>query len=204
MDRDLVIIGAGGFAREAYCWINDQYQVRAFYSSLGAVQDCMFGVPIVRNFDGLSGHRFLVAIGDPKIKKYLWHEAMTAGLKPCSPIVHPTAIIGKKNTLMPGSIVCPGVIITTNVYIGDGVILNIGVTVGHDSGIEDFVTVSPGANISGNVSIGESSYIGTGALIREKISIGSECTIGMGAVVVKNVLRRTTVVGNPARPIKAE
>lgn len=58
-----------------------------------------------------------------------------------------------------------------------------------------------GAKIGGSVEIGDNVYIGLGALIRNKIKIGDGAFIGMGAVVVKDVLPKTVVVGNPAKEL---
>lgn len=199
MKKPLVIIGSGGFAREAFSWLPQDYQVEAFFSNLGVVEQSLFGIPVIRDLDGMRDTEFLVAVGDPKTRWNLWRSAIQAGLYPCKPIVHPTAVVGRDCRIGNGSILCPQSVVTTNVEIGLGFILNLSATIGHDCKIEDFVTVSPGANISGNVQIGELAYIGTGASIREKISIESESTVGMGAVVTKNVPRGVTFIGNPAR-----
>lgn len=199
MKKPLVVIGAGGFAREAFSWLPPEYQVEAFYSNLGPPQNSMFGVPVIRDLDGMSGSEFLVAIGEPQAKKKLWEMAISRGLFPCDPIIHPTATVGRDCRMGRGSILCPQSVVTTNVSIGVCFLLNLGATIGHDCEVADFVTVSPGANVSGGVVLGEASYIGTNSCIREKVFIGADSTVGMGSVVVKTVSNGMTVVGNPAR-----
>lgn len=204
MRTSLVIIGCGGFGREAFCWIPKKYRVDAFYSNIGSTELSMFGIPVIRDLDGLRDSDFLIAVGQPEAKHKLWQIALDAGLQPCEPIIHPTAVVGENCLIGRGSILCPQSVITTNVKIGNGVILNLGATIGHDCLVGDFVTVSPGANVSGNCSIGDGSYIGTNASLREKINVEIDSVIGMGTVLLRDVPRGTTWVGNPARQIHRE
>lgn len=113
-----------------------------------------------------------------------------------------------------------------NVVISEGVIIHnhvcidravLGSTyIGPDTAIDNFVHIAHGvqigqraticahATIGGSVVIGDDVFIGIGANIKNKIKIGNNVTIGAGAVVVKDVPDGVTVVGNPARDIKAK
>lgn len=199
--KPLVILGAGGFAREAFSWLpHDHYQVEAFYSDKAEQGQNLFGVPVLADLEPFRGAEFLIAVGDPQVKVKLHNLAASRhGLKLCDPIIHPTAVVGWDCRVGRGSIVCPQAVLTTNVELGLGVLVNLGVTIGHDSEIFDFATLSPGANVSGNCKVGQQAYIGTNACLREGIGVEAFATVGMGAVVVKNVPRGTTWVGNPAR-----
>jgi len=101
----------------------------------------------------------------------------------------------------PGSIICDNVLIATDVTIGSHFHANYYSYVAHDCVIGDFVTFAPRVCCNGSVRIGDGAYVGTGAFLKQGISIGDEAVIGMGAVVTKDVAPKTTVVGNPARPI---
>lgn len=196
----LLILGAGGFAREALCWLPEDIEVLGFFSQT-PTDEKLLGLPVFSDLSAFYKCEFLPAVGDPKLKEKLWDMAMEFGLEPCPPIIHPTATIGRGVYIEEGSIICPQAVITTEVSVGVGFLLNLGATVGHDCAIGDFVTVSPGANISGNVTIGDSAYIGTNASIRERLIIGEDAIVGMGAVVVKTVPSNVTVIGSPARQI---
>lgn len=107
----------------------------------------------------------------------------------------------------PGAILCPFVMFTSNIRIGQQFHANIYSYVAHDCVIGDFVTFAPGVQCNGNVVVEDHAYIGTGAILRqgkpgEPLVIGRGAMVGMGAVVTKSVAPGATVVGNPARALE--
>lgn len=106
-----------------------------------------------------------------------------------------------------GMILCPFVMLTSNIRIGRHFHANIYSYVAHDCVIGDFVTFAPGVKCNGNVVVKDHAYIGTGAILRqgkpgEPLVIGRGAVVGMGAVVTKSVPPGVTVVGNPARVLE--
>ncbi|MCH7958973.1 MAG: acetyltransferase [Candidatus Hydrogenedentes bacterium] len=209
------ILGAGGFAREAY------WQIRTtapdtplvFVDDITDRKSIVMGtekVPIVNNwnFSGLTIDdkeltitSFVAGVGSPEIKRLLVSKALEAGLHPSATFVHPRAtIVAPDCKVGMGGIIMPGVVITTNVTIGDYVILYMNTTIGHDATIGDYVTCNPGAGISGNVVIGEGTMIGVGAVVRERVRIAPGCLAGAQACIVKDVMEpNTVIVGVPAK-----
>lgn len=53
------------------------------------------------------------------------------------------------------------------------------------------------------ILIGENVWIGGGAIILPGVRIGNDAIVGAGAVVTRDAAAGATVVGNPARPVKA-
>lgn len=201
----LVILGAGGFAREALGWIlqsEPKYDHFTFYDRNASPNQHILAYPVVNrlDFDWMRGLPFLPAVGDPGLRKGLYDMGVAHGLVPCQPIVHSAVVTGISVEVGVGSIICPGAVLTTSIRVGRGFLMNLNATVGHDCQIGDFCTVNPGANISGGCEIGERVLIGTNAVLREKIKIASNSTIGAGAVVVKDCSIGTWI-GNPARPL---
>lgn len=198
LDRQLepVLIGAGGFAREIVaevflqtkmqlkCFVDDEYWADGLYK--------------ISEFNPES-QSALIAVGNPadKIKLLAKLPENTKFWNYISPKAYVNNL-----TLGVGNFICAGVIITTNVKIGNHVHLNLQTTVGHDSVLGDFVTTAPSVNISGNVTIGKGVYLGTKSCIREKISICDNVVLGMNAGVVSNIEESGVYVGTPAKKIK--
>ncbi len=111
------------------------------------------------------------------------------------------------NVIGEGAILCAYTTITSNAKIGKYFHANIYSYVAHDCVIGDFVTFAPDVHCNGGVMVEDYAYIGTGAILkqgtREKpIVIGRGAVVGMGAVVTKSVAPFTTVIGNPAAPLR--
>lgn len=106
-----------------------------------------------------------------------------------------------------GAVLCPFVMLTSNIRIGKNFHANLYSYVEHDCVIGDFVTFAPGVKCNGNVRIEDHAYIGAGAVIKQGLPeaplvIGRGAVVGMGAVVTKSVPPGQTVVGNPAMPLR--
>lgn len=191
-----VLIGAGGFAREIVaevflqtkmrlkCFVDDEYWVDGLYK--------------ISEFNPES-QSALIAVGNPADKIKLLGK-LPENTKFWN-YISPNAYVNNL-TLGTGNFICAGVIITTDVKIGNHVHLNLQTTIGHDSVLGDFVTTAPSVNISGNVTIGKGVYLGTKSCIREKISICDNVVLGMNAGVVSDIEESGVYVGTPAKKIK--
>ncbi len=210
---DIIILGAGGLAREVLCLIEDkneaekrtEFNLKAFSEDNSKrVGEIINGKPIIdtKEIEGMDRDsvKLICAIGDP-IRRKLIERFANRGFKFCS-IVHPNVVKSQYVSIKEGSIICAGSIITTQVTIGKHVLINLDCTIGHDVVIEDYCTISPGVHISGRVHVKEQTFIGTGAVIIERLNIGKNSIIGAGAVVTHDIPDNVVAVGVPAKIIE--
>lgn len=192
------LIGSGGFADEIKSHMND-------FNMVCFVDDEYF-IQNEKNIKPLSQfnpfeYEVLIAIGNP-IDRMNVVNKMPENTKYFSFIHNSAQILGNDVEIGEGSVVCAGVIITTNVKVGKHAHLNLLTTIGHDSNIGNFFTTAPGAKISGNCIIGDNVYFGTNSSLKQKIKICNDVTIGLNAGVVKNIEEPGIYIGVPAKKLK--
>jgi sugar O-acyltransferase (sialic acid O-acetyltransferase NeuD family) len=210
--KKVVIIGAGGFAREALDVFDAVNVVKPTYEVVGFVVDPEYGnpgnvvngKPILGGFDWLEENTDVLGIcgvGAPEHRLKLIRRAEEIGIRFCT-VIHPSAVLSRWLRIGEGSIITAGCILGNQTTIGNHVHLNADCTIGHDVVMADFVTLAPGAHVSGNVLMNEGCYVGTGANIVQKKTIGAWSIIGAGSTITQDVPANTTVVGVPGRVIK--
>lgn len=206
----IVLIGAGGHASD----ILGAFEARALHFGEkttpiigilndGEVQGNHFSRRNVQHIGGISdlphvdATHYIVAVGYSRGRKNLFEKLLVSGLEAAS-IVHPLADVPRTVRVGKGTVILSGVRISPMAVIGNHVYLSHGCLIGHDCLISDFATVLPGAAISGNTTLDESSLVGSNAVVAQNINIGTRAIVGAGAVVLKDVLKDSTVVGNPS------
>jgi sugar O-acyltransferase (sialic acid O-acetyltransferase NeuD family) len=210
--QDVVIVGVGGLGRECSQWVEDINAERRTFNVLGFLDDdtskhgtLSHDLPVLGATDWLADRSgkvaVIVGIGITPVKRRVVEKLLpyAAGF----PILrHPRAVVGRYVEIGEGSVLSPGVILTTDIRIGRFVTLNFDLTVGHDSTVADYVTLAPGVHVSGNVHIGEGADLGAGAVTVPGVAIGAWTVVGAGAAVTRSLPENCTAVGVPARPIK--
>lgn len=205
--KDIVIIGTSGCAREIAFLLEENNKMVKEWNILGFIgnetRDLPY--PVLGDDEWLLKQRksyyAVCAVGDPTLKMKIMKKYEKNNCLKFPVIISRHALVGTRNNLGRGSVICSGVTITDDVTLGEFVTVNIGATVCHQADIGDFTTISPGVNVSGNVTIGKKCSIGVGAKVIQNIQIGNEVTVGAGGVVIRNIPSGATAVGCPTRII---
>ena len=164
------------------------------------------GVPVVRAASppssgarpvGVSG------IGYPQGRR-AEVEARAAEVSSWATLIHPGVTFDPDRVhIGAGSVVLEGSSFTTDLTLGRHVMLHLHCTVTHDCVLEDYVSLMPGCHVSGNVRLREGVFMGAGAVILQGLEVGAWASVGAGAVVTEDVPAGATVVGVPARAVRA-
>ena len=216
INQEIIILGAGGHAKELASYIHDLVNEGEKLSLLGFVDDHkpkgpFAGSKILGGFKELpnllSFHPcvyYITAAGDDALRMDFVKkiEALLMKNLKAWTLRHPKACVGQEVVIGEGTCLCPGSVVTTHARIGMHCIVNVNVSVSHDVTIGDFTNLNPGVRICGNVEISEACYIGAGATVIDKVKIGKGVIIGAGAVVTEDIPDDVTAVGVPAKIIK--
>jgi len=208
---DVVILGAGGHGRVVLDILRAEgkYNPIAFLDGNATLAGTeIAGVPVrgsVNQLPKLAGQRVrhaIVAIGDNRVRRGYARLAEESGMTLIN-AVHPAASVSETASLGGGIVIAAGAVISTDAAIGDCAILNTGAIVDHECEVGEAAHLCPGATLAGRVRVGDGAFIGMGARVIQCLTVGEDAIVGAGAVVLADVPAAATVVGVPARIIRA-
>ena len=214
--RPLVLVGAGGFARETAQLIRQHPTVGPageFYAVAGFLDDdprrqgtLVDGTPVLGPCEDAREHAergagVLVCVGNPGDPTSRRRLVARLGLPDAAyaTVVHPLADVSPDSTLGAGTVLHAGVVLTAAVQVGRHVAVMPHVVLTHDDVINDHATFAVGVRLAGGVVVGDAAYLGAGALVREGRRIGAGALVGMGSVVLRDVPPDEVWAGSPAR-----
>lgn len=213
MVKKVVIIGAGGNAREILDILDACNQAGQQYDALGYVVDPEYGSPgtivngkpILGDLNWLSRHRrgiwAVCSVAAPELRLRVVTRARKSGIRFCS-VIHPSVILTRWVTMGEGVVIAAGCVLTNQIRLGDQVQINVNCSVSHDTVLGDYVTLAPGVHLAGLVAVSTGCHLGTGANVIDRLHLGEWSIVGAGSAIVKDVPPNATVAGVPGRVIK--
>ncbi len=209
--RELLIVGAGGFAREtaqAVAAAGPAWRLLGFLDDDPLLHGRRIGgLPVIGGTDlveALPQAQLVVCVGNPRRYDVRMRIVERLGLPNdrYATIVHPSAQISADSSVGPGSVILAQSVLTASVEVGAHVAVMPHAVLTHDVSVGDYATIASGVRFGGGVRVEQGAYIGAGALIRENVKIGAWSLIGMGSVVLRDVPAAQVWVGSPARLLR--
>lgn len=192
--RDLFIVGAGGFGREAIWTIEriNSLSQQPQWNIIGYADDNtkwkkgdnFEGFPILGTIEEAShdhpGASVFIAVGKNNkredIAKRLRGHDFPA-------IIDPKAQISPTTDFLEGVFVGAGAVIQVGAELGKFVIVGANSVIGHDARLGDFINMGPGTVIASGVSVGSNVSFYANASTMPWIKIGEGCSINAGTGV---------------------
>lgn len=206
--KDVIIVGAGGFGREALELIKSinavskKWNIKGFIdnsSSLGRVIYDYKIIGIIEEWVPSENEVFAMGIASPKAKEKL-AEILKAKGAIFETLISTRAFVSDYVEIGEGCVITGGSTIGSGTVIGDFV--NIAASmVGQDAVIGDYSTTTGYANIT-DAHIGKRVFVGSQTFIMNKRKIGDDAFISAGSIVFNNVKPGVKVIGNPAKKMK--
>lgn len=212
--RPLLIVGAGGFARETAAAVAAVNQVGPQWTVLGLLDDDparhgarVDGLPVLGPVELVADHpdaAVLVCTGSPRNYRSRRDIVARLGLpdERYAVLVHPAATVAAGTELGAGTVLLAGVVVTAPQRVGRWVAAMPQAVLTHDDAVGDYVTLASRVALGGGVTVGEGAYLGAGALVREGVTVGAWALLGMGSVLLTDVPAGEVWVGNPARRLR--
>ncbi|WP_260284809.1 acetyltransferase [Peribacillus aracenensis] len=205
MKNKLLIIGASGHGKVVadIALKMNKWSNIAFLDDNENIKSSM-GIKVIGKstdvFKHIQDYDIFVGIGNNSTREKVYGK-LEAKRVNIPTLIHPTAVIGEKVELAPGTVVMAGVVVNCCTRIGKGCIINTGASIDHDNIIEDFVHISPGSHLAGTVKVEHGSWLGIGSIVSNNVNITSGCEFGAGAVVINDITEPGTYVGVPVRRV---
>jgi sugar O-acyltransferase (sialic acid O-acetyltransferase NeuD family) len=204
---DLLIVGAGAFARELRQFIPQSFpagavKLKGFLSNNPHDLDRFrISEPILGDPEGYTpkeNDRFVLAIGEIDNRRRVTEGLKSRGAKFLT-LIHPTAYVDSTAILGEGCIVYPFATIMNDVQLGDFVSLNLYSSAGHDTKIGRHCNLSPYATMNGFSILEDEVFLGTHSSVLAYHRVGRGSKVSANSVVTQDVQPHTLVFGVPGR-----
>ena len=214
MTIDLLIAGAGGFARETASALRALNEVTPTYRLLGLLDDNPAlhgtrrgGTTVLGELSAVDDYpdaAVVVCLGNPRDQGVRGRVVQRLALPAYryATIVHPSASVGAGCVLGPGTVVLAQSVLTADATVAGHVAIMPHCVLTHDDVVEQYSTLASGVRLGGGVRLEQGCYVGAGALIRDGVTVGTGALVGTGAVVLRDVPAGEVWVSNPARCLR--
>jgi len=201
--RDLFIVGAGGFGREAV-WTVERINKAAqqpLWNVVGFADDDpekatgnFEGYPMLGSCEKASkdfpGASVFIAIGDNAIREKIYRQLRGHDFPA---LIDPSAQVSPTTDFRHGTYIACEAVVSVGTDIGKFVIVNARAGIGHDSQVGDFSNICPGVSLSGHTTLEDHVFMGTNSCTAPNMKVGAGAIVACGTPVLKDVAAGTTL-----------
>ena len=201
MEHDIMVVGAGGFGREAV-WTLERINAAAqTWRVIGFADDdpakahgSLEGYPMLGPIGQAShdhpGAAVLIAVGDNATREKIYRSLRGHDFPV---VIDPSAEVAPTVDIRHGTFIGPKAVVSVGAELGKFVIVNARAGVGHDSKLGDFSQVCPGATLSGHTMLGEYAFVATNASTVPGITIGARAKVAAGMPAYRDLAADATL-----------
>lgn len=201
--RDIFIVGAGGFGREAVWTIEriNRAAGDALWNVVGFADDAP--EKATGNFEGYRllgavakashdypGASVFIAVGDNAVRRRIYSQLRGHDFPA---LIDPSAQVSPTTEFKHGTFIACEAVVSVGTEIGKFVIVNARAGVGHDSKVGDFCNICPGVSLSGHTTLGEAVMMGTNSCTAPGVSVGAGASVACGTPVMANLAAGATL-----------
>ena len=193
--RDLFIVGAGGFGREAV-WTVERINATATepqWNVIGFADDDpqkaegnFEGYPMLGSVEKASrdnpGASVFIAIGDNAIRRQLYARLRGHDFPA---LIDPSAQVSPTTEFKHGTFISLEAVVSVGTEIGKFVIIHSRAGVGHDCVVGDFANLAPGVSLSGHTKVGADVFMGANSCTAPGVTVPDGTVVACGTPVTK-------------------
>ncbi len=207
MTFDVIIVGAGGFARELRqllpdCLPQESYQFKGYLGKdqgVGADDEAKcLTLADPEEYKPQPNDRFVLAIGDMDARKRTVESLCAKGGEFVS-LIHPRAFVAATAELGRGVVVYPYAVVSNEAILRDYVKLNYFASAGHNAKLGKYSLLAPYATVNGFSVLDEQVYMSTHSTVAPVVTVGRGSKISANSAAMRDVPAGSLVHGVPGR-----
>lgn len=205
--KDLIIVGAGGYAKSVLDSIDYMnFNMVGYIDDIKPIGEIHQGYPVLGNDLGAiedpNNYVYFIAIGN-NLKRRNWFIRLKEKNLSLINVIDKSALVSRAAKLGEGCFVGKLAILNHGCSVGNNCVINTRALVEHGCEIDNHVNISTNATLNGDVVCKEGSFIGSGSVINGQLTIGEWALVGAGAVVINDIDDKNIVAGVPAKRINS-
>ena len=193
--RDLFIVGAGGFGREAV-WIVERinnaaqqplWNVIGFADDDPSKQSGNFeGYPLLGSVEKASqdnpGASVFIAVATSATRRNIYARLRGHDFPA---LIDPSAQVSPTTEFRHGTLISVGAVVSVGTDIGKFAIISSRTGIGHDVTVGDFCNLAPGVTLSEHARVGQDVHMGANSCVAHGVTVPDGTIVPCGTAVLK-------------------